>query len=167
LEAQTVDLESFFQRHLWTGVGLLLGPAIAIGSLILHAYALIELGLPVEIWVAIGLAIFFLSVIGILYNQHQYLVVERPFQSPSSISTQAIGKTKDVTRLEVSNTLKDLTNHELRLTAYNIAARVGSFADNHIHESTKIRTQNISTDEKASRTAALDQAFNREMAYAQ
>ena len=53
------------------GIGLLLGPAIAIGSLILHAYALTEIGLRVEAWVAIGLFIFFMSVIGILYRQHQ------------------------------------------------------------------------------------------------
>ena len=61
---------SFFRRHLLPGIGLLLGPAIAIGSLIMHAYALTEMGLPVEVWVAIGLSIFFMSVIGILYQQH-------------------------------------------------------------------------------------------------
>jgi hypothetical protein len=56
----------FFNRHPLAGIGLLLGPTIAIGSLILHAIALKEMGLPVEIWVALGLAIFFLSVIGML-----------------------------------------------------------------------------------------------------
>ena len=61
----------FFKRHLWPGVCLLLGPTIVIGGLVLHAYALKDLGLPVEIWAAIGLAIFFLGVIGILMRWDQ------------------------------------------------------------------------------------------------
>ena len=59
---------SFFQDHLVAGIGLLLGPLVAIIGLVLHSYALIEMGLPVEI---LGLVIFFLSVIGVLYQQHK------------------------------------------------------------------------------------------------
>jgi hypothetical protein len=58
-------------RYLYTGVFLLLGPAIAIGGIILHIYSLIEMGISVWTWVAIGLGIFFLSVIGILIKWDQ------------------------------------------------------------------------------------------------
>jgi hypothetical protein len=52
------------------GIALLLGPVISIGSLILHAYALHDMGLPIEIWVSIGLLIFFLGVVGVLYKSN-------------------------------------------------------------------------------------------------
>jgi hypothetical protein len=73
---------AFFQKHIIAGVFLFLGPVIAIGSLILHAYALHEMGLPLEVWVAIGLAIFFLGMVGILIKWDQ----ERR-QSPPAIVT--------------------------------------------------------------------------------
>jgi hypothetical protein len=50
----------FFRKHIIAGIGLLVGPAIFIGSLVLHGTALHEMGLPVEIWEAIGGGIFFL-----------------------------------------------------------------------------------------------------------
>jgi hypothetical protein len=61
----------FFRRYVLAGIVLFVGPAITVGSLLLHAYTVRELGLPVEVWVAIGLAIFFLSVIGILFRWHE------------------------------------------------------------------------------------------------
>ena len=62
---------SFFREHFWPGIGLLLGPAIFIGGLVLHALALIEIHPSIEIWEIIGAAIFFLSVIGILVKQNK------------------------------------------------------------------------------------------------
>jgi hypothetical protein len=65
---------SFFQNHVVAGIALLIGPTIAIGALILHAYALREMGLPLEVWDAIGLGIFVLGIIGILIKwdkEHQ------------------------------------------------------------------------------------------------
>lgn len=79
-----------------------------------------------------------------------------------TISAPTVGKIPDAIRLEVPNALDSLTNHELRLTAYNIAARVGWFADNYIRQGVEIADLKISIDEKTSRTAILDQAFNRE-----
>jgi hypothetical protein len=58
----------FFKKHIVGGIGIVLGSAVTIGSLVLHAYELHEMGLPIEIWVAIGLGIFILSVVGILYK---------------------------------------------------------------------------------------------------
>jgi hypothetical protein len=74
--------------------------------------------------------------------------------SHPSISTPA--------RLEVPKTLGTLTNHEMRLTAYNIAAHVEAFSQNYIHQTIEIDSQKISADEKASRCAMRDQTFNRE-----
>jgi hypothetical protein len=58
----------FLKKHIVGGIGIFVGSAISVGSLVLHAYALHEMGLPLEIWVAIGLGIFILSVVGILYK---------------------------------------------------------------------------------------------------
>lgn len=79
-----------------------------------------------------------------------------------SISTPAIEKITDAIRFEVPKTLGILTNHELRLTAYNIAAHVESFSQNYIERGIEINHQNISTDERGSRLAMRDQTFNRE-----
>jgi hypothetical protein len=59
---------AFFKKHIVGGIGIFVGSAISIGSLVLHVYALHEMGLPIEIWVAVGLGIFILSVVGILYK---------------------------------------------------------------------------------------------------
>ena len=88
---------SFFQRHLLTGVGLLLGPLISIVGIVLHSYALIEMGLPIEI---IGLVIFFLSVVGVLYQQHRDIATAtRPQNNkqtqptlPISLATRSIAR---------------------------------------------------------------------------
>jgi multidrug transporter EmrE-like cation transporter len=79
------EVMTFFQRHVLPGIGLLLGPAIALGSLILHAHALTEIGLPVEYWVAIGLGIFFLSVVGILIKWEQ-----ENLSLPTSVPTNVV-----------------------------------------------------------------------------
>jgi hypothetical protein len=81
---------TFFQRHVLTGIGLLVGPVIAIGSLILHTIALREMGLPIEIWVAVGLGIFFLSVVGILMRWEQERGSPVPLAVPHS-SNSAVG----------------------------------------------------------------------------
>jgi hypothetical protein len=77
-----------------------------------------------------------------------------PSVTHPSISTSA--------RLEVPKTLGTLTNHELRLTAYNIAAHVEAFSQNYIRQGMEIDHKNTSADEKASRRAMCDQTFNRE-----
>jgi hypothetical protein len=98
---------AFFQRHIIAGIGLLVGPAIAIGSLILHAVALHEMGLPLEIWVAIGLAIFMLSVIGILikWDQERYpannapadvLTTESPTTTANDIPRLTLEQKRDL-----------------------------------------------------------------------
>jgi hypothetical protein len=61
-------LWSFLLAHPLPGIGLVLGPLIAVGSLIMDAMHLIELGLPTPAWAAIGLGVFFLSVVGILFQ---------------------------------------------------------------------------------------------------
>ncbi len=106
---------SFFRRHLWAGIGLLLGPAIAIGSLVMHAYALIELGLPVEVWVAIGLTIYFLSGIGILYKQHQYFNAGAPQTEgtqriPAVTSTPPVPSVANIHPREAQNNERIFTN---------------------------------------------------------
>jgi hypothetical protein len=58
----------FFQDKVLAGIALFLGPGVFAGSLILHAYALHDMGLPIEIWVAIGLLIFSFGVVGVLYK---------------------------------------------------------------------------------------------------
>jgi hypothetical protein len=93
---------SFFQRHLWTGLGLFLGPVITICSLIIHAYALIEMGFPAEVWVAFGLAIFFLSVIGVVYQQHK-LIMGRVPTPVASVESGGLGD-RSISRLLRENT---------------------------------------------------------------
>jgi hypothetical protein len=64
---------------------LLIGPLIAIGSLLLHAYAVKDMGVPIEVWVAIGLGIFFLGVIGILMKwerEHKSAIAGPPIATP-------------------------------------------------------------------------------------
>jgi hypothetical protein len=85
--AADVDL---FRRHRWTGPLLLVGPLIAIGSLLLHAYVLKEMGVPIEVWAAVGLGIFFLGVIGILMKwerEHKPAIAGPPIAAPSPLST--------------------------------------------------------------------------------
>ena len=113
-----MNSENFFRRHLWAGIGLLLGPAIAIGSLVLHAYALVELGLPVSVWVAIGLLIFFLSVIGIVYRQDQLVRQAHRPHAVEPLSSPPAGQAtvRPLERIFVDVTpeyLKGLTNHEM------------------------------------------------------
>src|SRR5262249_6375258 len=83
---------AFFQKQIIGGIGIFVGSAITLGSLILHAYALHEMGLPIEIWVAIGLGIFILSVVGILYkswNENQRIVpAGKVNQTPVSTSAE-------------------------------------------------------------------------------
>jgi hypothetical protein len=69
---------------------LLVGPLIAIGSLLLHAYVLQEMGVPIEVWAAVGLGIFFLGVIGILMKwerEHKSAMAGPPVAAPSPLST--------------------------------------------------------------------------------
>jgi hypothetical protein len=42
-------LWSFFRDNILAGIAAVLGPAITVGSLILHAYTLRDMGLPVEV----------------------------------------------------------------------------------------------------------------------
>jgi hypothetical protein len=58
----------FFRDNIVAGVAAVLGPVVFVGSLVLHTYELGDMGLPVEIWAALGGAIFFLGVLGILYT---------------------------------------------------------------------------------------------------
>ena len=58
----------FFRNYIYAGIALVLGAVISAGSLLLHGYALHEMGLPVDAWVAIGLFILFSGVIGVLYQ---------------------------------------------------------------------------------------------------
>jgi hypothetical protein len=90
-----MGFEIFLRKHIFAGIGLLVGPAIAIGSLVLHAVALAELGLQIEYWVAIGLGIFFLSVVGILmtWDQEHSRLPIRETQSHPSSSRRVIPKT--------------------------------------------------------------------------
>ena len=79
-----------FRGHRWAGPLLLIGPLIAIGSLLLHAYAVKDTGVPIEVWVAIGLGIFFLGVIGILMKwerEHKSAIAGPPIATPPPPST--------------------------------------------------------------------------------
>jgi hypothetical protein len=58
----------FLRENVWAGAAVVLGPLVAAGSLLLHAFALHEMGLPIEAWAAIGLVIFFVGVVSILYR---------------------------------------------------------------------------------------------------
>jgi hypothetical protein len=58
------------------GIGLVLGPLISIGALVIDAQHLIDLKLPIGEWEAIGGTVFFLSVIGILYRWWHQDIVE-------------------------------------------------------------------------------------------
>lgn len=156
-----MDRQSFLRKHLWAGIGLILGPAITIGSLILHAYALIEMGLPIDIWVAIGLAIFFLSTIGILYGQHQHANNGQILHHAPVLTTE-IAKSPGTITNKTSTAFETLTNYELRLAAHNLSSRLSAFADNHFRERTNIPNRWISQDDKSSQTIMLDEAFNRE-----
>jgi hypothetical protein len=57
----------FLLAHPVPAVLAVLG-VISIGSLVMDAHHVMELGLPVQDWVAIGLLMFFSSIIGILYQ---------------------------------------------------------------------------------------------------
>jgi hypothetical protein len=78
-----------------------------------------------------------------------------------SISTPVIEKT-DATKFELPKSLDTLTNHELRLTAYNLQSHVEALTQNYFYQLSGMRVQNISANERASRIAALDQTLNRE-----
>ena len=69
--AGMLDLWRFLRTHPLPGTGLLLGPVITVGGLVMDALHLYELGLPASAWAAIGAAVFFFSVIGILYQWHK------------------------------------------------------------------------------------------------
>jgi hypothetical protein len=58
----------FLRDHPVTSIGLVLGSLLNVGSRVNEAYSFLNAGLPVEIWEAIGAAIFFLSVIVLLYR---------------------------------------------------------------------------------------------------
>jgi hypothetical protein len=74
---------SFFQNHILTGIGLLVGPVIAIGGLILHAHDLVTL-VPSIYLAVFGLLLFFLSVIGILMKWDQQARSSAPAKAPAS-----------------------------------------------------------------------------------
>jgi hypothetical protein len=108
-----------------------------------------------NIWAFTPFAMLFISG-GIILFRTISSSVTRP-----SISTPAIEKTDEI-GFELPKSLNTLTNHELRLTAYNIAAHVEYLCDNYIQQDIEINNQNLSADEKASRRAMRDQRFNRE-----
>jgi hypothetical protein len=60
----------FIRHNLLSAIGLFLSPLVVVGDLIVSALHLFEMGLPAGIWAAIGVVIFALSVIGVLYRQH-------------------------------------------------------------------------------------------------
>jgi hypothetical protein len=84
-----------------------------------------------------------------------------PSVTRPSISTPVVEKT-DATKFELPKSLDTLTNHELRLTAYNLQSHVEALTRNYFHQLGELRVQNISANEEASRIAALDQTLNRE-----
>jgi hypothetical protein len=98
-----MPLLTFFQDKVAAGIALLLGPVISIGSLILHAYALHDMGLPIEIWVSIGLLIFFLGVVGVLYKSLSEGTIRRTLvtepQSSGNAEISAIATIQDATNL--------------------------------------------------------------------
>jgi hypothetical protein len=63
-----MNFSSFLRENVIAGIALFVGPLVFVGSLVLHAYAIHDMGLPLEIWVAIGLAIFSVGTVGILYR---------------------------------------------------------------------------------------------------
>jgi tetratricopeptide (TPR) repeat protein len=58
----------FLRKHPLPGIGLVLGAFCTVGAYVMDALHLIELGPPAQIWQGIGAAVFFLSVMGILYQ---------------------------------------------------------------------------------------------------
>ncbi len=61
--------------------GLVIGPIWTVGSIVMDAWGVFSLGLPLKIQVAIGLGIFFASVIGLVVGQQrelQALKTEKP-----------------------------------------------------------------------------------------
>jgi hypothetical protein len=52
--------------HPIAGAGLLLGPAISIGGLVVHLFAPHQMRLPLEVWEIVGFGIFFGSAIRLL-----------------------------------------------------------------------------------------------------
>jgi hypothetical protein len=81
---------SFLRINVFSGIALVLGPTIFIGSLILHAYALHDMGLPIEAWVAIGLAIFAFGIIGILYQSQGQIGAALASHSPVLSRTNGV-----------------------------------------------------------------------------
>jgi hypothetical protein len=60
----------FIRHNLLSAIGFFLSPLVVVGDLIVSALHLYEMGIPAGIWAAIGVVIFALSVIGVLYRQH-------------------------------------------------------------------------------------------------
>jgi hypothetical protein len=62
------DFWKFLASHPIPGTGAVLGPCMSVGALVMEAHDVMALGLRAGDWAAIGAAIFFSSVVGILYN---------------------------------------------------------------------------------------------------
>jgi len=70
---------SFLKNNVLTSILFVCGGALALASRVNDAYSLINAGLPNGAWEAIGLAIFFFTVIAILYRfSSQYSETKKP-----------------------------------------------------------------------------------------
>lgn len=58
----------FLRAHPFPGIGLITGPLLTIVGFAIHGYDLIHMGFPPQLLEGLGAAIFFSSVIGILYK---------------------------------------------------------------------------------------------------
>jgi hypothetical protein len=61
----------FVREHPIASISMVVGGLINVGSRMNDAYTLINLGLPASVWEAIGAAIFFGSVVALLYQWHK------------------------------------------------------------------------------------------------
>jgi hypothetical protein len=84
---------------------------------------------------------------------------------PSAVNEEvqvpAIEKTDEI-GFELPKSLNTLTNHELRLTAYNLKSYVDDLTHKYFVQIGALQIENVTGNKKASRVAILDQTLNRE-----
>jgi hypothetical protein len=67
-EVAMLQFWKFLREHVVAGLGLIVGPFITIGATLNDIYTVVNLGLPPQVWQAIGAFVFFAAVILLLYR---------------------------------------------------------------------------------------------------